>query len=217
MLKGMFLKSADANPSKNGEGFTLIEIVVVIFGFSLIIWGLVGLISNVFSTSTQQGSLLSDSNQARKLSFQIANELRNGQTGANGAYVLDTAGAQQIIFYSNLTGGASALRVRYFAQNGQLWKGVTQFNGSAYNTSTESTVLVQNNLANASGTLFSYYDGSYTGSSSQVSLAQPVNVTSVKFVRTSLQIYNKAGVKNTNTYTVTAGAAIRNLKSNLGQ
>ena len=56
-----------------------------------------------------------------------------------------------------------------------------------------------------------------TSASTQSSLAQPVNVTQVKFVKINLQIYNKAGVKNTNTYTVTAGAAIRNLKTNLGQ
>ena len=34
--------------------------------------------------------------QARNLAFQIASELRNGQSGANGAYVLDTAADQQI-------------------------------------------------------------------------------------------------------------------------
>jgi len=204
--------------TKSEDGFTLIEMLVAIFGFGLIIVGLISLFSNIFVSSNQQSGLLADSDQARKLAFQIATELRNGVTGANGAYVLDTAGNQQIIYYSpNADQDAAIERIRYFTQNGQLWKGVTEYNGASYNTSSEVTVVVQKDLANGASPVFYYYDGSYTGSTTQASLTQPVNVTQVKFVKISLQIYNKAGVKNTNTYTVTASAAIRNLKTNLGQ
>ena len=131
---------------------------------------------------------------------------------------MDTADDQQIIYYTpNVDSDSSIERVRYYVQNGQLYKGVTEYNGSTYNTSTESSSIVQKDLANGGTPLFYYYDGSYTGSSTQVSLSQPVNVTLVKMVKLNLQIYNKAGVKNTNTYTITASAAIRNLKTNLGQ
>jgi hypothetical protein len=192
--------------------------LVVIFGFSLIVWGLIALVSNIFLFSSQQSGLISDADQARNLAFQIASELRNAQTGSNGAYVLDTAATGTVIFYSPLADADPGIeRIRYFTQNGQLWKGVTEYNGTGYNTSTEKTVIVQKDFANGINPLFSYYDGGYTGSTTQASLALPVNVTQVKYVKISLQIYNKAGVKNTNTYTVTAGAAIRNLKTNLGQ
>ena len=199
------------------QGFSLIELVVVIFGFSLIVVGLVGLVSHVLTGSVQQGNLLSDSDQTQRLAFQIAGELRNAQTGSTGAYVLDTAAAQQLIFYSNIDPTTAAIeRVRYFVQSGKLWKGITDYNGTTYNTSTEQTYAVQNDLANGVNPVFYYYDGSYTGSSTQSSLSQPVNVTLVKFVKLQLQIYDKAGVKKTNTYTVTASAAVRNLKTNLG-
>jgi type II secretory pathway pseudopilin PulG len=204
--------------SKTSTGFTIIELLVVIFGFSLIAWGLIALVSNIFTFSNQQSGLLSDADQARNLAFQIASELRNAQTGSNGGYVLDTAATSTIIFYSPLADLTPDIeRVRYFVQNGQLWKGITDYNGSVYNTSTEQTFVVQKDLANGSTPVFYYYDGTYVGSSTQTSLAVPVNVTQVKFVKVNIQIYNKAGVKNTNTYTVTAGAAIRNLKINLGQ
>ena len=200
------------------KGFTLIEILVAVFGFIILMAGLVALFSGIFRTSSQQSLLLSDADYARKLAFQIASEIRNAQTGANGAYVLDTADDQQIIYYTpNVDSDSSIERVRYYVQNGQLYKGVTEYNGSTYNTSTESSSIVQKDLANGGTPLFYYYDGSYTGSSTQVSLSQPVNVTLVKMVKLNLQIYNKAGVKNTNTYTITASAAIRNLKTNLGQ
>lgn len=203
---------------KSGAGFTLIELLVVIFGFSLIAWGLIALVSNIFLFSNQQSGLLSDTDQARKLAFQIASELRNAQTGSNGAYVLDTASTSTVIFFSPVVDlDAGIERVRYFAQGGQLIKGVTEYNGSGYNTSTEKTAVVQKDLANGPNPLFYFYDGDYTGSTTQVSMAMPVNVTQAKFVKINLQIYNKAGVKNTNTYSITSGAAIRNLKTNLGQ
>ena len=200
------------------KGFTLIELLVVIFCFSLIIWGMVGLISNLFTVYNQQSGLLSDQDQARKLAYQIAFELRNGQTASNGAYVLDTAAAQQIIFYTNIDSTPAVERVRYYVQSGQLWKGVIYYNGSGYNTSSEVTLLVQKDLANGANPVFYYYDGTYTGSSTQASLAQPVNVTQVKYVQVQLQLYNKAGVAGKpSTYNVTVGASIRNLKTNLGQ
>jgi len=183
----------------------------------MIAWGLIALFSAIFSSSNQQSKLLADIDQARKLSFQIATEIRDAQNASNGAYVLDTAGDQQIIFYSpNADTDTAIERVRYYFQNGSLYKGVTEYNGSAYDTTTEQTTLVQSDLANGNNPLFYYYNDTYTGSTTQASLSQPVNVTQVKFVKVSLQVYDKAGVNNTNTFTVTAGAAIRNLKTNLG-
>jgi len=199
-------------------GFTLIELIAAIFGFTLIVWGLVGLVSNIFYSANQQNSLLGDADLARKLAFGVTSEIRNGQNGQNGAYVLDTAATSTIIFYSPVADNDPGVeRVRYFLQNGQLWKGITQYSGSGYDTSTEQTYLAQKDIANGANPLFYYYDGTYAGSSTQASLALPVNVTQVKFVKVNLQIYNKAGVYNNNIYSITASAAIRNLKTNLGQ
>lgn len=203
--------------NQNNSGFTLIEIIIAIFSFSLLIWGLVGLYSNIFVTSSQQSNLLSDADYARKLAFKISGELRNGQTGSDGSYVLNKADDQQLIFFTNADTDSGVERVRYYVQSGALYKGTTEYNGTTYNTSTEVTTLVQKDLANGSSPVFYYYDGSYNGSSTQVSLAQPVSVTQVKFVKVSFKIYNKAGRNNTNTFTVTASAAVRNLKTNLGQ
>ncbi len=187
------------------------------FAFCLIAFGLIALVSGILTSSSKQSGMLADTDQARKVAFQISTELRNAQVGADGSYPLNVAGAQQIIFFTNADRDNTVERVRYFIQNGDLWKGVTEYNGSSYNTSTESSYVVQDNLANGSNPVFYYYDGSFTGSSTQTSLSQPVNVTGVKFVKVVLTVTNRGGVKNTNTFTVTAGAAVRNLKTNLGQ
>ena len=62
--------------------------------------------------------------------------------------------------------------------------------------------------------LFSYYDGNYNGSGSP--LSQPVNINVIRFVKINLTVLKDVTPNSTNTFTVTAGASIRNLKTNLG-
>jgi prepilin-type N-terminal cleavage/methylation domain-containing protein len=204
---------------KASRGFTLIEVIISVAIFSLIAYGLIALVSYILTISKQQGGASADIDQSRKVVAQMVKEFRASQIGSNGAYPLDTAGNQQVIFYSNSDTDILIERIRYFLQNGKLWKGVTEYNGSTYPTSTEQTIVVQNDVVNSSTTpLFYYYDGNYSGvAPSSTPLSQPVNVTAVKFIGVNLQIVQKNGVKNTNYYSVTAGGAIRNLKTNLGQ
>jgi len=161
---------------------------------------------------------LSEADQARQVTMKITNELRNAQTGMDGSYPLNLAQSQQIVFFSNADKDSGIERVRYYLQNGKLYKGLTEYNGTTYNTSTEQSLLVQNDVANSSSTpLFYYFDGSYYGGAAQNPLVQPVNPTAVTFIKLNLRVYNKAGVKSSNFYTITAAGAIRNLKANLGQ
>jgi prepilin-type N-terminal cleavage/methylation domain-containing protein len=203
---------------KSGAGFTLIEMLVAIFIFSTVTIAIITVFSNFFTSASKQNSLIASQDMARKLTFGIVNQLRNAQTGSDGSYAIDVAGDQEMAFHANIDGGASLERVRYYLQNGKLWEGITNYSNNTYNTSTEKSVLALDNVANSSSTpLFYYYDGNYIGSSTQSSLTQPVNVTQVKFVKINLQITNTGGLKGTNYYTVNDGAAVRNLKTNLGQ
>ncbi len=206
------------NNKKLKRGFTLVEVLISIFIFSLISVAIVMTVSNLFSAATGQGGLLADQDQARKLIFQVTNELRNAAAGANGAYQLESAGNQQLVFFTNSdTSTIATERVRYYLLNGKVYKGTTKYSGGAYSTSTEKTILVQNNIASSTAPLFYYYDGDYTGSSTQSALAQPVSVADVKYIKMDVLILNKGGVKNTNYYSVNGAAAIRSIKNNLGQ
>jgi prepilin-type N-terminal cleavage/methylation domain-containing protein len=201
------------------SGFSLIELVVAIAIFTVLSLGVVALVSNIFTGSNQQAALLANSDQARQAAARLTNELRNATTAATGAYAIDTAADQQLIFYSNADTDQATERIRYYIQGGKLYRGVVEPTGSpaAYNTASEASAVVQNDIGNGSTPLFYYYNDTYDGTSSHnTPLSQPVNVTAVRFIKFNLMIFNKAGVKNTNTYTITAGAAIRNLKTNLG-
>lgn len=198
------------------KGFTLIELLVAVAVFLVVSIGLIALVSNVFVSSSKQTNLLADSDQARKMAFNLMNELRNAQTSSTGAYPLEQALPQSLVFYSNIDGGSDIERIRYFVQSGKLYKGVIKPAGNpvSYNPAGEKITIAQNNLANDAGDLFYYYDGSYDGVN-VAALSQPVSVTAVKFVKIDMKVYNKAGVENTNFYTITAAGSIRNLKENL--
>ncbi|MEK7161076.1 MAG: prepilin-type N-terminal cleavage/methylation domain-containing protein [Patescibacteria group bacterium] len=214
----MVKKNSGKKLERLSGGFTLIEVLIAIFIFSLISVGIVMTVSNLFSAATRQGGLLADQDQARKLIFQATNELRNSVAGANGAYQLESVGNQQLIFFTNADPSTvTTERVRYYLQNDKIYKGITKYSGGVYNTSTEQTLLMQNNIASSTAPLFYYYDGNYIGSSTQSALVQPVSVASVKFIKMDVRIFNKAGVQNQNSYSVTGGAAIRSVKNNLGQ
>jgi len=134
------------------RGFTLIEMLVAIFLFSIITIGLIAIFSNIFSSANKQNSLVASQDLARKLCSNITNQLRNAQTGSDGSYAIDTAGDQELAFHVNLDSGASLERVRYYLQNGKLYQGVENYLNNTYSTSTEKSVMVLDNVANSPST-----------------------------------------------------------------
>lgn len=201
---------------KKQKGFTLVEVMISVLIFTLLGLGVIELVSSMISTGNKTSIFLASSDQARKLSYQIMNELRNAVTASTGAYALNLANDQELIFFSNVDGGTDIERVRYYLSSGKLYRGVVKASGNplVYNLGTEATAVVQNDVANGATPLFYYYGDSYDGSGS--ALTQPVNIVQVKFIQLNLQIFNKGGVTNTNYYTVTASGSIRSIKTNLG-
>lgn len=198
-------------------GFTIIEVVVSVGLFSLIAIGIVVLVSQIITRTNSQSGYLADSDSARKLGFKMMQELRNGVPSNTGGYALEKAGEQEIIFYSNIDGGTEVERIRYFISNEQLKKGVLKPTGNplTYNTANETVEVVENSVGNGSSPLFYYYNGNYAGTSDTY-LTQPVNVSQVTYVKLNLQLFHKGTSAGTATYTVTVGASIRNIKTNLG-
>lgn len=200
---------------KKMNGFTLIEVSVVVFVFAMLSYGIAVLVTAILTNSAKQEGVLYDSGQARRVSFQIMQELRNATTSNTGAYAINYAGDQEVIFFSNIDGGVEVERVRYFIDTGVLKKGIIKPTGNPLMyTGAETVSVVQNYVANAAVPLFYYYDGTHTGATDNF-LPQPVNVTDVRYVRMNLLVSRRAGVINTSFYTVTAGSTFRNLKSNL--
>lgn len=200
----------------NQKGFTLIELIVTVAIFAILSLGVIALVSGVLVDSSRQGRSLANADQTRKLAAQMMSELRNAVAGSNGAYPLAIADDQQLEFYSNVDGGTDIERVRYYVQNGQLRKGIVKQSGSppTYN-GTETSTVVQNDLANGSSPLFYYYDNTLATTTDRA-LTQPVNISQVSYISLQVVVLKRISNTGTDTFTVTAGAALRSLKTNLG-
>jgi prepilin-type N-terminal cleavage/methylation domain-containing protein len=203
-------------PSKTTAGFTLIETLITVFVSSMLAVGVIALVSSILTSSGKQGTLLYSADQARRVSFQIKQELRNAYTSSVGSYAITTANAQELIFYTDTDGDVGMERVRYFIQNGSLRRGVVDPSGNplAYNFGSEVVRDIQGGVANQANPLFYYYDDTYDGTAENF-LAQPVDVTDIRYIKLNLMVYNRGGNAGTGIFTVTAGSTIRNLKTNL--
>lgn len=195
---------------KKKSGFTLIEVIVSVTIFSLIIGGVVFLVADIFNQSGFQSKVLDNNDQARKVASTFTNEVRAAVPSANGAFPIESAGTQQLIFYTQTA--TTINRTRYYLLNGKLYKGVTVPTGNppVYNVNNEVNTVVQNAMATGvTDTIFSYYNGSGNV------LTQPVNVTQIRNISISIKVYLQGSRNNINTYTVTSSGTIRNLKDNL--
>ena len=201
----------------NKKGFTIVETIVTIFIFGIIMMGTTLLLRNIFATSRQQSTQIDTTDQARKVANSFINEIRNCAYGVDGAYPINQASDTQIIFFSTAPkGNGTVSRVRYYISNGILYKGITNPSGTplAYNVNTETSTAILSSLSLGVNPLFYYYDGNYDGTTSP--LTQQVNINQVKFVKINLIVLKQVVQGSANTFTVSGGATIRNLKTNLG-
>lgn len=199
------------------NGFTLVETMVVIFIFSLLALGISQLSNVIFKDIKQNMSSLDNLDSARSIASKFTNEIRSASYGNDGGYPLYQVGNSQIIFYSNYGQSPNVVaKIRYFLSGTTLKKGVIvpTTNPVSYSSLLEKITNVQYNVKNS--ILFYYYNGDYTGSSSTSPLSQPVNVNEVKYISIKMDVPKQNNSTSTDIFTVSAGAAIRNLKTNLG-
>jgi len=202
---------------KKQAGFTLMETLLTIFIFGLLVTGTTLLIKNIFSVSEQQNGILSNTNQATLISSAFVNELRNATYGANGAYPINQAANNQLIFYSTATSvNGTVSQIRYYISGNTLYKGITNPGGNplSYVGQTEKVTTLLTQMSMGGNPLFYYYDGTYNGSGN--SLTEPVNINVIRFIKINLTILKDITPTGNSTFTVSAGASIRNLKTNLG-
>lgn len=183
--------------------------------FIILIFSVSAMLNNIFVQSNQQLLSMSNIDQARSTLIAFTNEIRNSIIGSDGSYPLNQAGDSQIIFFSNYK-SSTTNRIRYYISGSTLYKGITLPTGSpaVYNTSFEKISTVATGVSNATSPIFYYYDGAYTGTST--ALAQPVNINNVRFIKINLSVLSQAKLNSTGTFSISAGAAVRSVKDNLG-
>jgi prepilin-type N-terminal cleavage/methylation domain-containing protein len=203
---------------KRMRGFTLIEMLITIVVYGLIMLASTSLFRLIYVDNSTNPLALNAVDQAENVATTFTNEVRDAATGNDGSYPLNQASSTQIIFFSpyDSLSSTTVYRIRYYVASSTLYKGVIIPSGSpaTYNTNTETIKAVLSGLSLGTTSLFSYYTGTYGGTTTP--LAQPVNINQVTYVSINLIALLQEVQNATNTFSVTTGATIRNLKTNLG-
>jgi uncharacterized protein with FMN-binding domain len=175
------------------------------------------LLKNIFVNIRQQYAVSDSTDQAIRVANGFVKEIRNATYGVNGAFPINQATDTQIIFFSTaIKNDGTISRIRYYISNNTLYKGVTDPSGipSNYNLANEIVTTQITKTSLGANPLFYYYDGNYNGSGN--ALSSPVNLNVIKFIKINLMVLKQLTATSTTTFNVSAGASIRNLKTNLG-
>lgn len=172
----------------NDKGFTLIEAIAAVGIFALLVGSLVAIFLFSWKAKTIIWEQLETQNEGRKIIQDFVNEIRTAAASSVGAYPIDTAQSQQIIFYSDTDKDTYRERIRYFMSSTTLKKGIIKPTGSppVYNPASEVITDVVHDISNGTSSIFYYFDGDYTGT--EVPMTYPINIPNVRMVEISLKM-----------------------------
>ena len=198
----------------NNRGFTMLEMIVVVGLFAMfsgaiaemLIWGNHGK-DVIFEQLSKQ-------NDGRIASQDFLNDLRRASYSSIGAYPIELANANEMIFYSNVDTDSWKERVHYFVSGTTLRRGITKPSGSplTYNPANEVAADVAHDLNNTT-TIFYYYDQNYDGITNTSTMSFPINISAVRMAGIKLWLDLRPNVSPAPLY-IEGKTEIRNLKSN---
>ncbi len=192
-------------------GFTLVEAIVTVAVSTLVLLTLGKLIVYFYQTNAYTLQEATAISQARRGVENAMRDLREASYGSDGSYPVMTAATSSLTFFANANADTAIERITYRLIRGTLYRTVVlsagnppSYVGGAISTSTVATSVV-NSAATA---VFQYFNEAGT------LISTPVNISQIASIRTTLVVdvnVNRAPVS----FTLTAGATLRNLKSQL--
>lgn len=202
---------------RDQKGFSFLEFVLAI-SMALIVIFIVTLFAKdmlAFNSSAQAS--LSAQLESRKILKSLVSQLRSASPSAVGAYSIETAATNTIIFFADVNEDGDADRVRFFLDHPSrtIQRGIVLASGAppSYNLGSETLTTMINDVSNGTSTaLFTYYDTYYAGTSSP--LALPINITLIRMVGVTVHIDDDP-TRMPATLIFTSKASLRNLKDNL--
>ncbi len=199
-------------PKNKRQGFTVIEILIAVFIFTLIGIAVVKFQIDIFSLNTFNSANLITQESARKILKNFSAEVRSMAPSNAGAYYIDQAATSSLTFYTNINSDSNTEKVRYFLSGTTFKKGVTNPTGNTYDPGNETVIELAHKVDNATTSIFSYYDENYDGTSAP--LNQPVNISDIRLIKINL-IIDEGTSKSPTPLNMTTQVSIRNLKDNL--
>ncbi len=200
----------------NESGFSLIELLMGMAIFSFLLLGVFGLqqllmqgeefgISTAFTIENAQSSLQN-----------LVQELRNARQSDGGAYPLELADDQEIIFYSNADQDNQIERIRYFLQGSDLQKGTIDPVGFpvTYPPGNEVVTTIANFVQNDTDPVFFYYNQDWPADIINNPLTTPAQLNDVSLVKINVRV-NADPENPSSEFVLEPFVQIRMLKDNL--
>lgn len=194
------------------KGMTLVEVLTVLGILGFLSLTISAFQSDVFRQQVVAREGLEADAELRSAVRAFMRDLRSAAPSQTGAYALGSTGTSTLIFYSDVNGDGLRERVRYFLSGNTLRRGVILPTGEPATYQEEGEVVsdVVHHLV-LGPTIFSYYDASFTGTTSP--LSQPVTVSVVRHVRMTLTVDRDVS-RPPASITASGGVSIRSLKDN---
>lgn len=200
------------------KGITIVELIVSIAIAGMIVLGITSLARFIIRFNATAQSDLTAMMESRSILRVMVAELRSAIPSAQGAYPIESAGNNSIVFFADVNGDDIADRINYFLDPGtsSIKRGVVYATGSppSYNlTSEKFSTLISGVLNDANFPVFKYYDGNYDGTTPSPPL--PVSIQDIRLVKINITVNRHPNKNPPEIFTTSSNATLRNLKDNL--
>lgn len=199
--------------NNNKHGFTLMEVLVALGLLSVISSGSMWMLTTSLRSQSTVWDQLDAQGDGRKSIQKIVDDVRRAEYSSIGAYPIEIATTNTLIFYANVDADGFRERVHYWLVGRTLKRGIIKPSGNPlqYSAQNETTQDIAHDVANTSTTLplFLYYSSSFAGTGTP--LAQPVSTTAITLIKTQLEI-EKNPDKSPVPVRIEGSASIRSLK-----
>jgi len=211
------------NPSKtkkhfpcDNHGVSLLEVIIYIALFCIVTLIIARFVTQGFKVYTF-GQEQNDAIRFAQTGIKtMVKEIREARHGDDGAYPLELANDQELIFYSDIDQDDKTERVRYFLDGTNLKKSVINpsetypINYSGSETIITLSEYVRNNI----DPIFYYYNGGWPADTTDNPLPAPARLIETKLMTVYLKI-NIFSNRSPDDFELESSTQIRNLKTNL--
>ena len=199
------------------RGFTLIEVMVssvIMVVLAASVLGLQYILSNSQLSAFNSYTAVEEANS---IISAITFELRSLQPADTGAYPLEVAGDNEIVFYSDVDYDGDVERVRYSLAGTQMLKGVVEPSGNptTYDLGTERVILLSAHMDNTiTNPVFLYFNGDWPADTANNPLLGGSRISDTRLVRVTLNLRVESDI-DADTFSLETHIAPRALKTNL--
>ena len=195
------------------HGFTLIETIIAMGLSVVVILAVTMFNADVSRSSVLLGDRLEMEREVEVTFRTLLTEIRSMGPAENGSYPIATATETTLSFFTDVDNDGIFEQVRYFLSGTTLMKGITEPTGSpaTYPSADEVIAGVVHYVVPGTN-IFTYYSRDFSGT--QDPLSQPVSISDVRLIKTTLTV-DKDSAQVPSATTLSLMATIRNLRGEI--